>query len=371
MTDTGVPARPWLIVTQVKSNRVVYYTDDPAYQPPMEGDWYYCSVHDGPLPPGMALRNCWGWRFNGGVFSDARPAAAPSANEALLDSNRKALLTLLKERIDEIRLPFRPRCQDGDAVRQAKLAEARAFLHPAAQAGASHSYPLLEAVAVARHISLEAAARLVLHKAEETWCVLHETERFREQLTVALLDARTQAQLHELRAWMLDRVYPELSRSLRFSVPNTEPPQPDAPLGDTRRVHEAARLKVQLRDLVNWQRASLHSDYIQNDAMRRHKARLAQKLLDHPCGQHDDEEMAPLAAYAAARQLDLPAAAHLLLQSVAQADALLLRTEAMRDRMLARIDAIACERDIAALDLALAELDRQARSTETLGPDRP
>lgn len=369
-TDIGVPPQPWLIVTQVKSNRVVYYTDDPAYQPPMEGDWYYCSLHDGPLPPAMTLRNCWGWRFNGGVFSDARPDPAPSAAEALIDSNRKALLALLKEKIDAIRAPFRPRCRDGDALRQAKLAEARAFLHPAAQAGARPSWPLLEAVAVARHISIEAAARLVLRKHEETWCVLHETERFREQFTVALLDAGSQAQLHELRAWLLDRVYPELSRNLRFAVPNTEPPQPEAPLDDIRRVHEVARLKVQLRDSINRQRASLHSDYIQNDAMRRHKARLAQKLLAHPSGPHDEEEMTPLAAYAAARQLDLPEAAHLLLQSMAQADALLLRTEAMRDRMLARIDAIACERDIAALDLELAELDRQAGLADAAHPER-
>ncbi|WP_194715592.1 hypothetical protein [Noviherbaspirillum soli] len=368
-TDTGLPPQSWLIVTQVKSNRVVYYTDDPAYQPPMGGDWYYCSMHDGPLPPAMTLRNCWGWRFNGGVFSDARPAPAPSTGQTLIDSNRKALLALLKEKIDDIRAPFRPRCRDGDMLRQAKLAEARAFLHAPAQAGASLALPLLEAVAVARHISLDAAARLVLQKHKETWCVLHETERFREQFTVALLAAGSQAQLHELRTWLLDRVYPELSRNLRFATPNTEPPQPDAPLEDTRRVHEAARLKVQLRDAINRQRASLHSDYIQNDAMRRHKARLAHELLAQEAGPHDAADMVPLAAYAAARQLDLPGAARLLLQSMARAEALLLRTEALRDRMLARIDAIACERDIVALDLELAELDRQAGQTDTENPD--
>jgi hypothetical protein len=41
--DCGNPLSCWIVVTQVKSDRVVYFTDDPGYQPPMEGDWYYCS----------------------------------------------------------------------------------------------------------------------------------------------------------------------------------------------------------------------------------------------------------------------------------------------------------------------------------------
>ena len=42
--------KTWSLVTQVKSHRVVYFTDDPAYQPPMDGDWYYVSPFAGNSP---------------------------------------------------------------------------------------------------------------------------------------------------------------------------------------------------------------------------------------------------------------------------------------------------------------------------------
>src|SRR5437879_693223 len=76
---------PYTVVTQVKSNRVVYFTDDADYVTPMDGDWYYVSNYHGALPKGMTLRNCWRWRFNGGVFTDGG-AHKPekSAKQALI-----------------------------------------------------------------------------------------------------------------------------------------------------------------------------------------------------------------------------------------------------------------------------------------------
>jgi hypothetical protein len=53
--------KTWFIVSQVKSHRVVYFTDDPGYTPPTEGDWFYVSPYQGELPQAMSLRNCWGW----------------------------------------------------------------------------------------------------------------------------------------------------------------------------------------------------------------------------------------------------------------------------------------------------------------------
>jgi len=35
------PDSTWFVVSQCKSNRVVYFTDDTDYVPPMQGDWYY------------------------------------------------------------------------------------------------------------------------------------------------------------------------------------------------------------------------------------------------------------------------------------------------------------------------------------------
>lgn len=255
----------WIIVTQVKSHRVVYFTDDPQYQPPMEGDWYYCSPYSGAMPESMTLRNCWGWRFNGGVFADARGAAAKPAHETLIESNRKALMTLLREKIDTIREPFLPSCKQGDAVRQIKLSEAQAFL-----AGTGNAYyPYLQAAATARNISLLEIAQLIVAKAQETQRVLLETERFREALTQAIQTAQTQAQLLQVRTWLLDQVYPELSRAFKFRIENTEPVNLDKPIGDTHRQHEISRLKAQLREVVNAQRAAVRSDYVQNDEIRK------------------------------------------------------------------------------------------------------
>src|SRR4051812_48038046 len=114
-----------IIVTQVKSNRVVYFTDDPDYSPPMEGDWYYVSSYRGELPADMSLRNCWRWRFNGGVFKDTKPERpAKDARQRLVDHNRSALLGILSEKINAVRAPYAPSCSLGAAVREEKLREA-------------------------------------------------------------------------------------------------------------------------------------------------------------------------------------------------------------------------------------------------------
>lgn len=139
----------YVIVSQVKSNRVVYYTDDRDYQPPMTGDWYYVSIYDGILPAGMNLRNCWGWRFNGRAFVDAREVKMHSPEESLLANNRKSLLKILNEKIEAVRHPFMPSCAHGDLARRAKLKEARQYLaRPEGTIGKEDSYKLLEAVGV-------------------------------------------------------------------------------------------------------------------------------------------------------------------------------------------------------------------------------
>lgn len=118
----------WIVVTQVKSHRVVYFTDDQSYQPPMDGDWYYYSPYTGDLPVSMTLRNCWGWRFNGSSFVDAREVVKNTREETLIESNRQVLLKILNEKINVIRQPFMPSCRGGDVVRELKLLEAEDYL---------------------------------------------------------------------------------------------------------------------------------------------------------------------------------------------------------------------------------------------------
>lgn len=345
----------WIIITQVKSNRVVYFTDDADYQPAMAGDWYYCSAHLGELPAAMSLKNCWRWRFNGGVFDDAQEAPKLSQHEALLESNRNALLRILRDKVNAIREPFLASCKQGDLVRQIKLAQARLFLQGPDELNKA-AYAQLEAVALARNISLLAAARLILAKAEETQKVLLETERFREQLSTAIRTANSEAQLLECRAWLLEQVYPELSRQFRFSLENTQPPDLDAPIRDTHRLHEITRLKAQLCAAINQQRAPLDSRYIHNDEVRRQKVRLAHALLANGGSAPDGMDFTLLETYARARGLDLPSAAQLIVNSMAVTAQLLARTEAVKDSVLARIEAIRSLRDIRALDDEISTL---------------
>lgn len=355
------PLRLWIIVSQVKSNRVVYFTDDEDYQPPTEGDWYYCSTYGGHLPKGMTLRNCWGWHFNGGVFADARENPKKSGKELLIDSNRKALLRILNEKIDAVRAPFQPDCMQGAAIRQQKWHEAQQLLALEPPPGdenaqASLRLPLLNAVATARNISLLEAAKLVTAKAQEAQEVLQESERFREQFKQAIQSAKSETQLLELREWLLDKIYPALTEQFKYQLQNTEPLNLDKPIKDTHRLHEVTRLKAQLREAINKKRAPIHSDYIQNDEVRKHKAKLAQALLSNQGNPVEGLDLSLLHTYAQARSLSLGNAAHLVLNSVASAGQLLVQTEQIKDTMLARIDAVRTLRDIRQVSAALGEL---------------
>lgn len=339
-------AKPWTIVTQVKSNRVVYFTDDPSYEPLMDGDWYYVSIFHEALPKGMTLRNCWRWRFMGGRFTDAgTPRALPQA-ERLLEANRKALHQILTEKIDAIRAPFTPSCRDGDVLRAMKREEARTFL--AGNIPAGTTLPLLEAVALARRCTLLEAAEFILAKDTEYRALLTESERFREQLARAIDAASTPEKLLEVREWLLDSVYPELTQRFRLKLVDTEPLDLNKALDATQRTHEIARLKARLRELVNEARKPLHSDYIRNDDARRRKLRLAQLVATNLAAGRPAEavppgmgvDFDPLRIYAEARGLTLAEAADLLLRSAEVTEAILDQTERLKDRLLVRIEAV-------------------------------
>lgn len=358
----------WIIVTQYKSNRIVYFTDDPDYQPPMAGDWYYCSTYRGALPDGMTLRNCWGWRFNGGTFTDAREEPRKSTQERLIESNKKALLQILNEKIDQIRSPHLPRCTGGEAVRAAKLEQARVYLNVLCmgcdekvdtRAPDRGGFEYVQSVAVARGISMRQAAELIVSKSEEMQAVLRETERFREQLTQVIDVATTDAQLLEIREWLLERIYPELSRHFKLRPDDIKPIDFDVPLNAWQRMHEIARLKAQLRETINQKRAPIQSGYIQNDELRKQKARLAQRLLANNGVKEEGVDFSLLEAYAEGRSLGLIEAAQLIVNSMAVSGDLLVKTERIKDKMLARIDAVETLRDIDEIDRALKDLEGQ------------
>lgn len=357
------PPRRWTIVSQCKSDRVVYFTDDPDYQPPMEADWYYCSTYLGELPDGMTLRNCWGWRFRGSRFSDAREPATDSTAESLLDHNRRALLRLLKDKIDDIRRPYAPSCLDGQTLRAHKLQQARDWL--TRQDGATDTsasdqgWPHLSLVAHTQGLTLDQAARWIVAQAQAQEQMWLDTERFREQLTRMIQTARSQTQLMELREWLLDAVYPALSHQFRYPQSHTEPLDTTAQLDDTARLHEIARLKAQLRDGINTRRKALHSAYVLGEQVWQHKLRQARLWLSQPDALPDDPPPAGyelLQGYAQARGWGLQEAARTLLDAASQSTQTLLETERVKDELLARIEALTTWADVQQIDQALKDL---------------
>ena len=360
----------WTVVSQCKSDRVVYFTNDPQYQPPMEGDWYYCSTYLGELPQGMTLRNCWGWRFRGSQFHDARELAKVSTAEKLLDNNRRVLLRLLKDKINEIRKPFAPSCLDGQALRTLKLQQAHSWLeylsHPTNGSESDHSGAFLAQVAQARICTLEQAARLIVTRAQAQEQMWLETERFREQMAQLIQESQTQAQLMEIREWLLDAVYPELSRQFKYPLSNTEPIDTSAVLTATARLHEITRIKTQLREVINSQRKHLHTAYVLGEQVWQHKLRQAQQWLSESVSTYSDN-VPPgfelLEAYAQAKNWSLDQASQNLLDAASAATTTLLETERCKDQLLARIERLTTLEEIRQLEQELHALNRPLPST--------
>lgn len=347
LESSSADASPgWYVVSQVKSERVVYFTDDPNYRPAMEGDWYFVSHHRGPLPDGMTLRNCWGWRFNGNAFAHARDPDERSTARALVDANRQALHTLLQARIDAMRRPWAPSCQLGETLRAAKLAEARAFLAaPIAATADADAYPLLDGIAAARRLTLREAAQLVQHRDETTRGALVASERLRESFAVAIDAALTNDDLVALRVRLIDDLAAAGAPALPAPPLPMTPEQWDQPVAEMERAHETASLRAQLRDAINARRRRVHDGYIDNDPLMKHKAKLAQAVLNNDGIAPADTDVTLLANFAAPRHLRLEDAARLVLGTVTEAESILRVSEREKDRLLARIDAASTLRE--------------------------
>jgi hypothetical protein len=353
-TSTAVAAGPlYTILTQVKSARVVYFTDDPAYIPPVDGDWYFASSYRGALPNGMTLRNCWSWRFNGSDFVDAKAEGHVPKAQALLEHNRRALMRILTDKIDELRKPYVAQALLGNELRRLKLDEARAYL---SDPTSRERYGVLEAVAVSRNISMLVAAELIIKRAGQMEEMLIATERIRERFSSLIEQATSDKDLLSLRSALLQDVYPELSRKLRFVPPNTEPRDSTAPLADHHRMHEIGRLKAQLRERINKERSKVDSDYLGHTEALKFKAQIARWVLA-PTGEAP-RGIDLLEGYAQGRGLVLEEAARQIFVELVSAGRVLLNTERMKDRLLADIESIRTLADIQRIETELADHDR-------------
>jgi hypothetical protein len=351
----GAASRIHTIVTQVKSNRVVYFTDDPDYSPPMDGDWYYISSYEGALPEEMSLRNCWRWRFNGGVFADSQPEEPLPRERALLEHNRKGLRRILKEKINRARLELAPVCSMGIPVRSEKEREAAEFLGGGQQ---PDGYPFLEGVALARKISLTEAARLVTARSEQTRSALVQTECIRERLALAIDTATSEAELLAIREQLLLDVFPRPTAQPQVDL--TMPVERDQVLADPRLRHERNRLRVQLGEKIDGVRASFGPQYAWDEIVFSRKAALAQKIVAAGGEPPQGEDFSLVENYARARARSLLDAAQELLEQVRDRERVLTQTEKTRDSLLAEIAGIRTLRDVETVSAKIAAIETPA-----------
>ena len=343
-----------MIVSQVKSNRVVYFTDDADYEPPLKGDWYYISHYTGELPEGMSLRNCWRWRFNGGVFTDAKTTKQKTAVERLVDNNRRALLKILQEKMNALRRPLLPKGTFGTLIRVKKLAQANAYL---AQDIECTEMFLLQGVASSRGISMMEAAQLVIEKSADANRILEETEIEWERIAALIRNAKTENELLDLRAYLLDEVHPELSSKLAYKIPHTKPIDLNAPLSRVHRTHEVARLKAQLREHINSLRSGLVSDYIGEDDISRSTLELAKMYLDNEQQAVDCEQFPLLQSRADLLGASLKEVAESVEEKERQAEELRFQTELKKNKLLRRIETIQSIHDVQETSLAIKQLN--------------
>jgi hypothetical protein len=358
------PAKTWFIVSQVKSHRVVYFTDDPDYTPPTEGDWYYVSPYQGELPKAMSLRNCWGWRFNGMEFVDAREGKKPATAQTLLASNKEALQKLLRDKIDLLRKPLVPASVMGHTLRMLRLEEARAIL--SAKAGDPQDWKLLPTSAAARGISLQAMARRTADAHGNEMRVLLESEVLRDALAVAIDAAKDQQQLMALRQRLMNEIAPQADEQFKLKPEHTTPRQLATQPTPAQLDQERLRLNLQLRLKINAMRREHVSDYLLDDMVLKHKGRIAQEVLAQGGQVPKNIDATVLVSHAAGRGQTLAQAAEDVLAEMNETAGMLLDTEQLKDAMLSRIATVSTFPEIEIIGKAIHSL-----SLETLTAPAP
>ncbi|QHI99142.1 hypothetical protein GT347_14795 [Xylophilus rhododendri] len=351
MPELAETAARWFIVSQVKSNRVVYFTDDPDYQPPMEGNWYFVSVFQGDLPEAMTLRNCWSWRFNGDSFQDAQEPPVPEPQQALLAANRSALRYLLREKINRWRTPTAANCYLGEMLWADKLEEARRH---AAAAGEGR-FVLLQSLAAARGIGLAEAAELILAASARREAVLHESEAVRERFAHAIEQADSQEALMALRQDLMDMVHPHDAPRTAMTINPMTPQEWTRPLAPQQLLQEVQRLRTQLRLAIDQLRRQGSVGCLFDETLAAARLHAALELLAGRAPSGSMEHRA-LAQFAAARDLPLQEAARLVKAQAEQMQELLLSTEARRDEIDAAIGRMVNLRDLQAVQKAIAAI---------------
>jgi hypothetical protein len=338
----------WYIVTQVKSDRVIYFTDDPEYHPPTEGDWFYVTPYQGELPKAMRLVNCWRWRLRANQLIDAGQPTALTPAQTLLHNNQKALKGLLNDKIAALLKPTTREAPLSEQVRSLRLAQAQRVLEHLNHGVAvqDESITLITHAAATRAISVQEMAQRTVTAHQAQLDLLVTAEQLRDTIAYQIEVATTQEQLLALRHQIMNDLAPHTNHNYAISPANTTPAQMNGAQPTPEQLgQEQLRLRIQLRLKINTLRKPFVSDYLLDDVIGKHKAVLAQIVVNHPEPQSiavnqtqlNGQDLMPLISHGAARGQTLLEAAHDVLAERSTSAQALLETEQMKDALLYRI----------------------------------
>lgn len=356
----------WVIVSQVKSHRLVYFTDDLSYRPPTQGDWYHVSQHRGDLPVGMTLKNCWGWRYRGLAFIDARDKSAFDPTETLLNHNKKALRELLHDKIKVSRKSFTSPSVYGDEIRQMRLNEAREVL-----AGRLLPEPsLLANSAAIRGISLQAMASRTIAAFERQQKALIQSEIIQGQLLAAIDSSKSQEDLMRIREQIMSNISPEINEKFKLKSEHTTPQKIKQALTPDEVTQERLRLTIELRLKINALRQSYMSEYLLDDVVMQHKMRMAQAVIAQQGKAPEGQDILLLVSHAAARQQTLLEAAHDVLTEMNHSAQIIMESEQLKDAFLAKISTAQSHQDFEKLSQLMQTASLRISSSKTASSDK-
>lgn len=362
--------KTWRVISQVKSNRVIYFTDDPEYAPPTDGDWYYVSLFQGDLPKTMTLRNCWGWRFNGMDFVDARENKKPNLAQTLLNNNKEALHKLLRDKIETARKPFVAPSPAAAALRALRLQQARSAL--GGQAATQEKLDeLLLASAAVRGISIQAMAQRTLAAHEAEQAALIASEVLRDEIAVAIDSATEQQELLLIRHRLMNEVAPQLNEKFKIKPAHTTAHELSAKPTQDQLLQEQLRLSVQLRLKINNLRRPHVSDYILDEIVLKHKGQIAKAVMSNAGQVPPQINATALISHAAARGQTLLQAAREVLTEMDETAKMLLETEQLKDVVLARISLVTSFKEIEAVSELIDALVAPSAVVSTYSSESP
>lgn len=183
----------YYLVLDCSCNRVIYFTDSSAVRLTLN-QHVYLREWDADLPIGMSLKNCWDWKLVGNKLV-LDQGLNKNLKKSLLEQNKEKMVKFLEERVNHLRKPFQPSCNEGYYLRSIKLKEA-----------INGGGPLINLLAKNKGYELSAEINEILSANKRYKFVMLKTEVFRESYKEKIHLAQTNEEVYKIRDEIADFV---------------------------------------------------------------------------------------------------------------------------------------------------------------------